>query len=96
MAVASPMIYVMADEVRLGGSDAADIGRYLNFLANLIDPAFGPPYAAVSLTEQQRRLLVGGSVFPSTLASKPEQLAKLLRRYVSEIYSQLGDDAPEI
>ena len=82
----------MADEVRLQGSDAANIGRYLNSLANLIDPDMGPPYEAFRLSEQQRRLLTGGSA----LGDRPGQLAELFRRYVSEIYGQLGDDAPEL
>jgi len=86
------MMSAMADEVRLEGRDAANIGRYLNSLANLIDPEMGPPYAEFLLTEQQRLLLTGGGA----IAARPGQLAELLRTYVSEIYGQLGTDAPEL
>ena len=86
------MISGMADEVRLEGSDAANIARYLNSLANLVDPEMGPPYEQVRLTEPQRRALTGGSA----LGDRPAQLAELFRRYVAEIYGQLGPDAPEL
>ncbi len=82
----------MADEVRIEGRDAANIGRYLTSLANLIDPEMGPPYAAFQLSEQQRRLLAEGHA----IGDRPGQFAELLRGYVAEIYSQLGDDAPEL
>lgn len=87
-----PMISAMADEVRLEGRDAANIARYLNSLANLVDPEMGPPYELVRFTEPQRRALTGGSA----LGDRPAQLAELFRRYVAEIYGQLGDDAPEL
>jgi hypothetical protein len=86
------MLSVMADEVRLDGRDAANIGRYLTTLANLIDPEVGPPYEGFQLSEQQRRLLAEGGA----IGDRPGQLAELLRRYVAEIYGQLGDDAPEL
>ena len=86
------MMSAMADEVRLEGRNAANIARYLNSLANLIDPEIGPPLEEHRLTEQQRLALTSGG----TLASRPEQLAELLRRYVAEIYGQLGEDAPEL
>jgi len=86
------MIYGMADEVRLEGADAANIARYLTALANLVDPEMGPPYEQFLLTEPQRRLLTDGRA----LGDRPAQLAELFRRYVAEIYNQLGDDAPEL
>jgi len=64
----------MADEVRLNGRDAANIGQYLTSLANLIDPELGPPYAAFQLSEQQRRLLADGRA----IGDRPGQLAELL------------------
>jgi hypothetical protein len=75
------MMSAMADEVRLDGSDAANTGRYLHFLALLIDPEAGPPYEQFRLSEQQRRLLADGGA----IGDRPGQLAELLRRYVAEI-----------
>ena len=86
------MISGMADEVRLEGSDAANIARYFNTLANHVDPEMGPPYEQFRLTEPQRRLLAEGRA----LGDRPAELAELFRRYVAEIYGQLGDDAPEL
>jgi hypothetical protein len=86
------MMSGMADEVRLEGRDAANIARYLNALANLVDPEMGPPYDQFFLTEPQRRALTEGRA----LGGHPGQLAELLRRYVAEIFNQLGEDAPEL
>jgi len=69
-----PKMSAMADEVRLNGRDAANIGQYLTSLANLIDPELGPPYAAFQLSEQQRRLLADGRA----IGDRPGQLAELL------------------
>src|ERR1700683_3932805 len=91
-AQASPMMSAMADEVRLDGRDAANIGRYLNSLASLIDPEMGGLHERFRLSEGQRRLLTEGRA----LGDRPGQLAELLRSYVAEIYRQLGEDAPEL
>lgn len=82
----------MADEIRLDGRDAANIGRYLSSLADLIDPEMGGLHEKFRLSEEQRRLLTEGRA----LGDRPGQLAELLRSYVAEIYRQLGEDAPEL
>lgn len=79
----------MPDDVRLDAQDAANIARYLNELAYLVDPESGPPYEGRQLTDVQRRLLTRGHV----IANKPGQLAELLRTYVANIYGELGEEA---
>jgi hypothetical protein len=86
------MLSCMAGEVRLEGGDAGHIGELLYGLSNLLDPEMGPTYSKFKLSEQQILLLTGGSA----VAQHPEELAKVLRHYVAEIYGQLGDDAPEL
>ena len=82
----------MPDDVRLDAQDAANIARYLNELANLIDPESGPPYEGRQLTDVQRRLLTQGRV----IGNNPGQLAELFRTYVANIYGELGEEAPEL